>query len=86
MFRDLWAVLFGEIGDIRNPDVSTPRMRSSAGIELHLKMTAGYMLDVSGFVGFARGFNSLGESQIYFGFAGVYEGAAKKPNKWFDYL
>lgn len=86
MFRDLWAVLFAETGDVWNPEFNSPRIRSSAGIELHSKITIGYMLDVSGFIGYARGFNSEGETQIYFGFAGIYEGAAKNPYKWFDFF
>ncbi|MCX7678341.1 MAG: hypothetical protein N2316_03900 [Spirochaetes bacterium] len=86
MFRDLWIQVFGEVGDVWNPHVESPQLRSSAGFELHLKFTAGYMLDVIGFIGYSKGFNEDGESQIYFGFAGIYEGALKKQTKWFDYF
>ncbi len=86
MFRDLWVVLFAEMGDVWKPEIYEPNIRSSAGIELHSKITIGYMLDVSGFVGYAKGFNKDGETQIYFGFAGIYEGAAKNPYKWFDFF
>ncbi len=86
MFRNLWAQVFVEMGDVWNPVICSARIRFSAGIELHSKITLGYMLDVSGFIGYARGFNSEGETQIYFGFAGIYEGAFKNPYKWFDFF
>ena len=86
MFRDIWAAVFLEYGNAWNGRPTTEDFRSSGGAELHMKVTLGYYLDITGYIGYARGFGDNGESQIYFGIATIYEGAMKSRNKWFDFL
>jgi hypothetical protein len=86
MFRDLWVTLFGEYGNVWNKEAKISDFKSSAGIELNLRITAGYYLDFQGYIGYAKGFNKYGEDQIYFAVSTILEGALKKPYKWLDYL
>ena len=86
MFRDLWAAVFFEYGNAWNGSIHTGEFRTAAGAELHMKITLGYYLDVTGYVGYAKGFGETGETQVYFGIATIYEGAMKSRNKWFDFL
>lgn len=77
LFRNLWGLAFMEYGNVWNGSTELEDFRTSCGIELHLKLTVGYFVDITGYAGFARGFNRDGEDQIYFGFATVLEGALK---------
>ncbi len=86
MFRDLWGALFFEYGNVWSGSNASGGFRSSAGVELHMRTTLGYYLDITGYIGAARGFGPMGESQVFFGVATVIEGALKNHNKWFDFL
>ena len=77
MFRNLGGTVFAEYGNVWNGRSAVGDFRWSAGMEFHLKITAGYYMDLSGYAGFARGFNRGGEDQFYFGFATLVEGALK---------
>ncbi len=81
MFRDIWLNMFAEWGDVwdKNPGLknSTSRkeffrdFKSSAGIEMNMKITAGYNYDFILFTGYARGFKDPGEKQWYWGFSSI---------------
>lgn len=75
LFRDLWLTAFAEYGNVWMEDTAIRDFKSSAGLELHMKITLAYRLDLQGYIGFSRGFNRYGENQIYFGINTLYEGA-----------
>ncbi len=86
LFRDLWLVIFGEYGNVWNGRPVIADFKSSAGAELHMRLTLGYYLDLDGYIGFARGFGDHGESQVYFGVGTYTEGAFKNLYKSMGYL
>ncbi len=86
MFRDLWVTPFAEYGNVWNKDTKIKEFKSSAGIELNLRITLGYKLDLRGYIGYAKGFGKNGEDQIYFAVSTLLEGALKNSYKWLDYL
>ncbi|MFA7403465.1 MAG: BamA/TamA family outer membrane protein [Pelobacteraceae bacterium] len=55
----------GEVWDDRTP-FSGSNVKVGAGVELRMDMTLGYWLKATPALGFARGFNQGGESQVYF--------------------
>jgi hypothetical protein len=75
LFRDIWLTVFAEYGNVWMEDTAIKDFRSSAGLELHMKITLGYRYDLQGYIGFSRGFNTYGEDQLYFGVNTIYEGA-----------
>lgn len=84
LFRDIWGVLFFECGNVWDDGMTPPGLRTSAGIELHMRITIGYYLDVRGYGGFAAGFGKNGEKQAYFGVSNYYEGCLKNFHNCFD--
>ncbi|MFH0974164.1 MAG: BamA/TamA family outer membrane protein [Spirochaetota bacterium] len=86
MFRDLWLTLFAEYGNVWNNEINTCDFKKSAGIELNLRITLGYYINLQGYIGFARGFDKYGEDQVYFAISTLFEGALKNNYKWLDYL
>ncbi|HSV95572.1 MAG TPA: hypothetical protein VLM75_01420 [Spirochaetota bacterium] len=85
-FRDLSARVFFEYGNAWNGRADMEEFRPGAGMEAHIKITAGYMMDLRAFVGYARGFGRLGEDQVYFGVYGFFEAAFKNIYRRFSYL
>src|SRR6056297_1170265 len=77
MLRDVWAVPFVEYGNVWKGSSGLADFRTSVGGELHTRITLGFGYDISGFAGVAHGFDRYGETQVYFGVAGMYEGAAE---------
>ncbi|MFW5862086.1 MAG: DPP IV N-terminal domain-containing protein [Spirochaetota bacterium] len=75
MLRDIWLVPFVEYGNVWKDHTGLADFRTSVGGELHMRLTMGYGYDISGFAGVAHGFDEYGETQVYFGVAGMYEGA-----------
>ena len=86
MFRDLWITPFTEYGNVWDSKTNIKEFKSSAGLELHIRITVGYEIDLEGYVGYAKGFNKSGENQFYFAISTLYEGAFKNNYKWLDYL
>jgi len=85
-FRDLSARVYAEYGNAWNGRPEIEAFRASAGAEAHLRITAGYMMDVRAFAGYGHGFGRLGEAQVYFGVYGFIEGAFKNIRRRFEYL
>ncbi len=85
-FRDLSARVFLEYGNAWNGSADMGKFRPAAGAEAHIRITAGYMMDLRAFIGYARGFGRLGEDQVYFGAYGFFEGAFKNIYRRFSYL
>lgn len=97
MFRDIWINVFGEAGAVwhgYNYEDDTRELvgrkfennyiKKSAGIELHSRFTLFYQLDLFANIGFARGFDELGEDQVYFSVStllGGFEGAKQRKIK-----
>ncbi len=73
LFRSIWAKPFIDIGKGWAYHSET-EMLKSAGIEIHSEYTIGYYLDIAGFIGCSYGFDTNGETQIYFGAASLIEG------------
>jgi hypothetical protein len=86
MFRDIWLTPFVEYGNVWDKKTNISDFKTSAGIELNLRITVGYDIDLQGYIGYARGFDKYGEDQIYFAISTVFEGALKNKYKWLDYL
>ena len=86
MFRDIWLTPFVEYGNVWNGETTIDKFKTSAGIELNMKITLGYRIDLQGYIGYAKGFDEYGEQQIYFAVSTVFEGALKNKYKWLDYL
>ncbi len=86
LFRDLWLTPFFDYGNVWNGNTKINEFKSSTGIELHMRITAGYMLNLEGYIGFAKGLNQYGEDQIYFAVSTLFEGALKNNYKWLNYL
>ncbi|MBN2400864.1 MAG: PD40 domain-containing protein [Spirochaetes bacterium] len=86
MFRDLWLTPFVEYGNVWETETTINDFKTSAGIELNLRLTLGYSYNLQGYIGYARGFDKYGEDQIYFAISAYYEGAFKNNYKWLDYL
>ena len=86
MFRDFWLTPFIEYGNVWKAHTNIKEFKSSAGIELNLRITAGYIINLHGYIGYAKGFNEYGEDQIYFAVSTLFEGALKNNYKWLDYL
>ncbi len=93
MFRDLWINVYGEYGNVWDDgtakEYKKEDFKRSAGIELHLHFTLGYTLDLSGYVGFSRGYDEYGEDQVYFAVSTIiaeYAGAPKSRNKRLNYF
>lgn len=84
--KDVWFAFFYEYGNVWNNKTNIKDFKSSAGAEIHLKITLGYAVDITGYIGFAHGFNKYGENQVYFGIETIYEGAFKNINKSIGYL
>lgn len=78
LFRDFWIAFFGEGANLWDEKFHADENRFSAGVELHLRLTAGYHFDIEAHAGYARGFNDGGENQFYFGLGTLVEGAIKK--------
>ncbi len=85
LLRDIWVTVFAEYGNVWMEDTAIKDFRSSAGLELHMKITLGYFYDLQGYIGYSRGFNEYGEDQLYFGVGILYEGAFDN-KKLFDLL
>jgi len=85
-FRDLSGRIFAEYGNSWNGKPEMEAFRASAGAEAHIRITAGYMMDIRGFLGYGHGFGRLGEDQVYFGVYGFLEGAFKKIQCSFAYF
>jgi len=81
MFRDLWITVFTDYGNVWDGKPEIKKFRVSSGTEIHIKITAGYYLDITAYAGYAHGFNMFGEDQFYFAISTFYEGAAGKPAK-----
>lgn len=77
MFRDLWINFFAEGGNLWESSFSTADTRLSAGAELNITFTVGYQANLTGYLGYARGFSKGGEDQIYFAVGTLFEGAFK---------
>ena len=86
MFRNLWINLFFDYGQVWDEDEGNgfydyfndfdyKNFKSSVGIELNIELMLGYRFPVQGTIAYARGFNDMGEDQIYFKIATLYEGA-----------
>ncbi|MDY6935909.1 MAG: BamA/TamA family outer membrane protein [Spirochaetota bacterium] len=86
MLRDFWLSPFFEYGNVWDKKTRIEEFKSSAGIELHTRITLGYYIDLTGYVGYCRGFNDYGEDQVYFAVGTLFEGAFKKNYEWLDYL
>jgi Tol biopolymer transport system component len=86
MFRDLWLTPFVEYGNVWDKKTNINDFKTSAGIELNLRITVGYEINLQGYIGYARGFDKYGEDQVYFAISMVGEGAFKNNYKWLDYL
>ena len=86
MFRDIWLTPFLEYGNVWNEKTTIDKFKTSAGIELNMRITAGYWIDLQGYIGYAKGFDEFGENQIYFAISTGSEGALKNKYKWLDYL
>ncbi|MBP6290752.1 MAG: hypothetical protein KA407_03825, partial [Spirochaetes bacterium] len=78
LFRDLWLTPFAEYGNIWVGETDIHDFNYSFGSELHLRITAGYHVDIEGFLGVVKGYGDYGETQVYFGVATVFEGALKQ--------
>lgn len=85
-FRDLSARVFFEYGNAWNGRPEIKEFRPGAGAETHIRITAGYMMDLRAFIGYAHGFGRLGEDQVYFGAYAFFEGAFKNIYRRFAYL
>ncbi|MBN2042051.1 MAG: PD40 domain-containing protein [Spirochaetes bacterium] len=85
-FKDLWITPFAEYGNVWKKNTNINKFKSSAGIELNIRMTIGYRIDLQGYIGCAKGFNDNGESQVYFAISTIFEGALKNNYKWLDYF
>ncbi len=77
LLKDVWLTVFGEYGNTWSGDPRLSDFRSSAGLELHVRITLGYTYDLRAYIGAARGFDRAGENQVYFGVGTFYEGAFK---------
>ena len=86
MIRDIWITGFYEYGNVWMDETQFSDFKSSAGVELHVRITLGYFVDLQGYIGYAHGFDEYGENQVYFAVGTFYEGAFKNRNKWFDFL
>ncbi len=86
MFRDLWLTPFVEYGNVWEKKTTVSDFKTSAGVELNLRITVGYSMNLQGYIGYARGFDKYGEDQIYFAISMLREGAFKNNYKWLDYL
>ncbi len=86
MFRDIWLIPFAEYGNVWDNKTDSGDFKKSAGIELNLRITVGYYIDLQGYFGYARGFDKYGEDQFYFAVSTLFEGALKNKYKWLDYL
>lgn len=64
----LHAALFTDAGEVWDDSASfrMNRMKVGAGLELRLDMTLGYWLRLTPAVGYAHGFTTGGEDQVYF--------------------
>ncbi|OHD64268.1 MAG: hypothetical protein A2176_01315 [Spirochaetes bacterium RBG_13_51_14] len=77
LFRDLWMTLFFDFGNVWYGKTALSRFRYSAGAELHLNLTLGYIIAVHCAAGYARGLARPGEDQVYFAVTNVVEGRLK---------
>jgi WD40 repeat protein len=95
LFRDLWLSIFTDYGNVWTNDlncidgeecIGIKDFKSSAGVELHLRITLGYQIDLTGYAGISQGFNEGAERQIYFAFTSISEIVLKKSIKRLNYL
>ncbi len=86
MFRDLWGLLFFEYGDVWDSDPQLKEFKASAGAELHIKITVGYAADISGFAGYAKGFDEGGETQFYLGISSIFKDLPGNLRKRLEYF
>jgi len=84
LFRDLWFILLFDTGNTYNPGESFENFKFSVGGELHMRITFSYRLDLTAYIGYARGLTAEGENQIYFGLSTFLEGAFQKRIKVLD--
>ncbi len=76
-FRDIWLKAFFEYGNAwAHENLNLYNFRKSAGGEVHIRITTGYLFDIAGYVGYARGFDKFGEDQVYFAFSSNLTGLA----------
>jgi len=76
-FRNLWIKIFCDAGNIWDYTSTFGDFKTSLGIELNLELTLGYHYVLKSYLGFAYGFGTNGEAQVYFGVRGFFEGANK---------
>ena len=86
MLRDIWLTPFAEAGNVWSEKKDRKEIRTSAGMELHTRITLGYYIDLTGYIGAARGFNQDGETQVYFAISTFYEGALKQKRQIHEML
>jgi outer membrane translocation and assembly module TamA len=62
------GALFVDAGEVwdKNDTFSAGNVNVGMGVELRMDVTLGYALKVTPALGFARGVNAGGESQVYF--------------------
>ncbi len=86
MFRDLWIKLFAESGNVWSSRLDFSETKVSAGVQLYANLTLGYNVDSFGYIGYARGLQSGGENQVFFGFGINLMGYAASDRKTLDYF
>lgn len=74
MFRDFWFTVFFDYGNVFNNIPDFTRFRYSAGIEAHIRLTLGYNVDFTAYIGYAHGWTKYGEDQVYFALSPFIEG------------
>jgi len=85
MFRDLWLEFFFEYGNVWMGSMDLRDFSSSAGVEAHVLFSLGFGgLDLTGYIGYAKGLNKYGESRLYFGIKTFIEGIFNNSNKRLD--
>lgn len=64
----LHGAVFTDVGMVWGDgnDFSSKRLKVGAGVEVRMDMTLGYVLKLTPAIGFAHGFDTGGESQVYF--------------------
>ncbi|MCP4133470.1 MAG: BamA/TamA family outer membrane protein [bacterium] len=81
MFNDLWLDFFVEYGNVWDGYPEFKDFKLSAGVELNINLTLGYVMPFTASIGFARGFNSYGENQVYFAISTFIEGIVYNKSK-----
>ncbi|HOO72096.1 MAG TPA: BamA/TamA family outer membrane protein [Spirochaetota bacterium] len=81
MFRDFWMTAFFDYGNVFDGPVEFEKFNYSAGAELHLRLTLGYAVDITGYIGYAYGFTHYGGHQVFFAVSSLLEGALAQGRK-----